>query len=363
MNLIARISLPLLMLFMVAGCGFKDIDKRFFVVNTGIDWSGNKDKPYRITIQLAIPSPKIEPGTSKNQYETIDAPTIAEGIRMLKAYVDKELDFGHCKLFVIGDGMAKQDIRPVINWMLRRRDIQNGANVAIGEPTAKDILNIHPPSERYPGNALLLSFGTDGTESSYTYVETISGLERRLTEDGLDPILPVITTDGKESFIINRIALFDKQRLKLSLPPADSQLFTQLSNHFTKSSMHGMFKGDKIVSAINSFQSSFHIQHGAEPAQIRMKVKMKVVFEEAPDGLFNQSWAPLEKQLGEEYEQTANKLLRKIQQAGLDPFGFGLRYRAYHPGENNWKKWKDLYPDANLSVKAQVKVEGTGLIK
>jgi len=363
MNRYAALLSLLLALLTISGCGFKDIDKRFFVVATGIDWSGNKSKPYRITLQLAIPSPKIEPGASKIQYETIDAPSIAEGVRMLKAYVDKELDFGHCKMMIIGEELAKRDINHSIEWMLRRRDIQSVATLAIGRPTAETVLHVRPASERYPGNALLLSFGADGTESSYNYAETLSGFTRRVSEKGMDPALAIITNDGKESYIINQVALFDKEKIKTILTPAETQLFNQMSDHFTKASMHGMFKGTPLVIAINQLNSSFRLQGHTAPVRITMKVKMDVVFEEAPNGLFDKDWLSVEDALATEYEKAAVALLKKIQRHGVDPFGFGLRYRAVHPGKNAWNNWTHLYPDAEFNVEAMVKIEGTGLIR
>lgn len=200
--------LLLILIEMLSGCGFKDIDKRFFVVATGIDLSGNEKKPYRVTLQLAVPSPKIEPGASKTQIETIDAESISEGVRMLKSYVDKELDFGHCKVFIIGKKLARTNYADLLQWMNRRRDIQRVADIAIGKPDANTLLHVLPISERYPGNTLFLSFGADGTESSYMYVESLSDFARRASEEGLDPLMPVIMKDNQESFIINRTALF-----------------------------------------------------------------------------------------------------------------------------------------------------------
>ncbi|MBH5317221.1 Ger(x)C family spore germination protein [Paenibacillus sp. GSMTC-2017] len=356
--------LPLLLLFNVlGGCGFKDIDKRFFVVATGFDLSGNENKPYRITLQLAIPSPQVEPGSSKTQYETIDAPSIAEGIRMLKSYVDKELDFGHCKMFIIGESLARKDITLLVDWMLRRRDIQNVANIAVGRPNAASILHIQPKSERYPGNALLLSFGADGTESSYSYAESLSGLARRISEKGIDPILSIVTNHGDKSYIINQVAIFDKTKIKAVLTPPETQLFNQLTNHFTKASMHGMFGGAKLVVAINKLHSSFQVKNGKDTPLVTMKVSMEVVFEEAPTGIYDVDWKPIEKQLSEEYVKASTKLLKKIQQTDVDPFGFGLRYRADHPKQRNGNEWKSVFAQSQFDIKVDMEIKGTGLIK
>lgn len=363
MNTCVRFALASLVIFVLGGCGFKDIDKRFFVVALGIDASEDEEKPYRITLQLAIPSPSIEPGASKTQIETIDAPSIAEGVRMLKAYVDKELDFGHCKVYIIGEKVAKANYQDALEWMMRRRDIQNVANIAIGRPDAETLLRVKPVSDRYPGNTLFLSFGADGTESSYTYVEILSDFSRRATEDGLDPLMPVIMKNKEESFIINQTALLDKKRIKLILAPTEAQIYNQLANDFTKSSMHGMFEGADLVVAITNIRSKFHIgkQNGRDT--ITMDVKMKVVFEEAPKGIFSDQWTSVQQTLNQEYAKSCVALLRKIQKAGVDPIGFGLRYRANHPKSDAWKEWESIYPNIEFVVRPNIIIEGTGLIK
>lgn len=357
------IALASLIVAPLSGCGFKDIDKRFFVVGTGIDWSGNEQKPYRITIQLAIPSPKIEPGTAKFQFETIDSHSIAEGLRMLKAYVDKELDFGHCKTFIIGEALARRDISPVLDWMQRRRDIQNVAMMAVGKPDAASILRIKPISEQYPGNALVLSFGADGTESSYNHAESLSGLARCVSEKGLDPALAIVSGNEKQGYVINEVALFDKKRIKLVLKPEETQMFNQLSDHFAKASMHGIYKQERLVVAINQLSSRFRIIHADNKEAVQISMHMKAVVEEAPPGLFDKDMKPVEDGLQKDYEAAAGKLLAKIQKAGVDPLGFGLRYRAMHAGEGSWENWQRIYPQIPFLVKVKFKIEGTGLIR
>lgn len=346
-----------------SGCGFKDIDKRYFIVAMGIDYSGKKQNPYLITLRLAIASPKIEPGAGKAQVETIEAASIAEGVRMLKAHVDKELDFGHCKIFLIGERVAWKDYSPVLDWMKRRRDIQSIANLAIGKPDARTILQINPMAERYPGNALFLSFGADGTDNPYTYVESLSDLSRRVMEQGLDPVIPIIRNEGNSGYIINRTALLDKTKIKLILKPEESQLFNQLAQNFEKSSIQGSFSSNRLVGAISRIKSRYYFSDNNGKLQLNMDVRIKALMEEAPSNLFEQSWGPVEKKLSADYSKSTEQLLKKIQQAGVDPFGFGLRYRATHAGEAAWQQWQNIYPTLQFAVNARIKIEGTGLVK
>ncbi|WP_317890771.1 Ger(x)C family spore germination C-terminal domain-containing protein [Paenibacillus arenilitoris] len=80
-------------------------------------------------------------------------------------------------------------------------------------------------------------------------------------------------------------------------------------------------------------------------------------------GLYNTDWTSAERQLARTFSKTAESLLRKIQKAGVDPLGFGLRYRATHPGNGAWGKWQSVYPHVKFVVETDMKIEGTGLLK
>jgi spore germination protein KC len=61
--------------------------------------------------------------------------------------------------------------------------------------------------------------------------------------------------------------------------------------------------------------------------------------------------------------KTCLALLKKIQKANVDPMGFGLRYRATHPGNDAWKQWQSIYPTIKFVVNPNIQIEGTGIIK
>ncbi|WP_158593995.1 Ger(x)C family spore germination protein [Cohnella faecalis] len=152
----------LLGLTLCGGCGFKDIDKRFFVIATGIDLTGKTDTPYRVTLRLAIPYTKTESGEAHTEVETIEGASVAEAIRKLKSHVDKELDFAHCRVILLGKSLAEAGFADSIEWMSRRRDIQQIAYLGIAMPDANSLLKVKIKSERYPGNAFFLMFGKEG---------------------------------------------------------------------------------------------------------------------------------------------------------------------------------------------------------
>ncbi|BBH21465.1 hypothetical protein Back11_28100 [Paenibacillus baekrokdamisoli] len=358
------VAVLILLANMIAGCGFKDIDKRFFVVAMGIDKPKNDGKGYLITLRLAVTSPKIEPGAAITQIETIKAPSIAEAVRLIKSHVDKELDFGHCKLYLLGYEFAKHDYNELLNWLGRRRDVQNVAHLAIGTPDAKSIMKINPKTERYSGNMIFLLFGKDGTESSYIISQFLFDFTRSVGEKGLDPVLPIMR-GVPEGYVITKLGLLNKSKLVLTLNPNETELFNQIRNEYAKSTVTAKIRGSILVLSVGNIKSNYKIIQEKDGSHVvKLNLRIKGIFEEAPMGVYDWNWTKLEASFNKQVAKKAERLLLKIQKAGVDPFGFGLRYRATHRGsEKTWKDWKSIYPELKFEVDAVVKIEGTGLIR
>ena len=358
------IVLCLLASTLLAGCGFKDIDKRYFVVEMGIDKTNNEEKPYRVTLKLGVPSIQIDVGKSKTQVETIETASIAEGVRLLKSHVDKEIDFGHCKVILFGESFARDNIREAVEWMSRRRDIQNIAAIAVGSPNAEDVIKVQPEIERFPGNSLNLFFSEDATESSYTFIESLSDLTRRLNEKGLDPFLPVVTMQQEDkTYVINQVALLDKEKVVTILNPDETQLLRQLAEHISLPKQLGSYRSDPYVALINSMKTKYKINKTDSAIKVDMNIKQAITFEEIPLNSYFEHPIQSVEQLEQAYSEDAKKLLQKIQATGVDPFGFGLRYRVKYHLPNFDQEWPMLYKSMEFDVKTKIEVRGTGLTR
>lgn len=190
--------LLLLMCMTVTGCNFKDIDRRIFVVAIGID-PGKVEGTFKVSLKLAIPQGDVTKIDEKMQILTEESESISEALRRMKSKVEKELDYVHCKSLILGEQIAAKDIRHVMDWAVRRRDIQLILNFAIGRPGALEVLQVKPPSERIPSNSLILAMNGQGTESPFISRVFSYQLMRSIYENGIDPILPIIEAQGKSS--------------------------------------------------------------------------------------------------------------------------------------------------------------------
>ncbi|RKP54201.1 Ger(x)C family spore germination protein [Cohnella endophytica] len=347
----------------LGGCGFKDIDKRFFVVAMGIDPGTRKDL-IKVTLRLAIPSSKIESGEAKTELESLEAPTIAEAIRRIKSLVDKELDFGHCRVILFGKETLENGVRESTNWFLRRRDIQMVAYVGMAEPNATDVLQLKPQSERYPGNSLILSFGSEGTESSFILTEYLFDWTRRLAETGTDGFLPVVRVDkDKNSYQIDKVAFLDKQKLRLCLNATETQLFNISAKKFRKSIISVPIENVPIVLALSSVRTHIDYSKGEIP-EITLRLRATGMLEESPSKFLNGNNRVIEQKIEKAFNDQVETLLYKIRDAGVDPYGFGLHYLSTYFGDHKmWERWKSAYPTIKFHVKSRIVIEETGLVE
>ncbi|GMK44265.1 germination protein [Paenibacillus glycanilyticus] len=351
---------------LTTGCvstSFKDIDKRFFVLAIGLDKEevDGKDK-YLVSLKLAIPSAKFEVGDMKSQIISQTSDTIPEALRMIRANVDKELDFGHTKILVIGESLARTGITEAVDFFTRRSDIQGVAYMMVGSPSAEDILNTTTSSERMPTNALTLSFGKVGTESAYIMTAQLFDFYRRMNEKGMDPFLPIVKSQGK-SFMINQVGLFNKEKMKLALNPEETRLLNELMYHYQYFEIITITKEIQYTLATERFKRSFKFSP-ADKERVKINVSFGGIVEQSSQRMFENDWREYEEAAEEASTKRYLALLHKLQKAQLDPIGLGMIYTAAHyNGQKDWEEWQRIYPRLVFDLKVKVKIYGTGVTK
>ncbi|MEK3687678.1 Ger(x)C family spore germination protein [Paenibacillus sp. FSL R10-2736] len=358
--------LLLLMCMTVTGCNFKDIDRRIFVVAIGID-SGKVEGTFKVSLKLAIPQGDVTKIDEKMQILTEESESISEALRRMKSKVEKELDYVHCKTIILGEQIAAKDIRHVIDWAMRRRDIQSILNFAIGRPGALEVLQVKPPSERIPSNSLILAMSGQGTESPFISSVFSYQLMRSIYENGIDPILPIIEAQGEEQFLINKVALLDKSKLKLVLTPDETRLFNLLSRSNLRTNFPAHLGGGMYQYYTESSSSGYRIVTQQEDnPYIRYNIKIRAILEE--NSTEDMVTHHMLKEIGEsgaaELSKAVTALLIKIRDSGMDPMGWGLHYGARHwNNDTEMAVWESLYPRLEFQVKADVDVKYSGMIK
>lgn len=356
----------LLVCMVLAGCNFKDIDRRIFVVAIGID-PGKEEGVFKVSLKMAIPQGDVTKIDEKMLILTEESESISEALRRMKSKVEKELDYVHCKTIILGERIAAKDIRHVTDWAVRRRDIQSILNFAVGRPGALEVLQVKPPSERIPSNSLILAMSGQGTESPFISSVYSYQLMRNIYENGIDPILPIIEAQGKEQFLIDKIALLDKSKIKLVLSPNETRLFNLLSRSNLRTNFPAHIGSGMYQYYTESSSSSYRIvTNRDEEPYIRYTIKIRAILEEnsTEEMITHHMLKKIGKAGAAELGGAVKALLVKIRDSGMDPLGWGLHYDARHwNNDTEMTVWESMYPRLGFQVNAKVDVKYSGMIK
>ncbi|WP_068774198.1 Ger(x)C family spore germination protein [Paenibacillus sp. FJAT-26967] len=356
------LALILLAGCLVGGCNFKDIDKRVFVVSMGIDKGDGSDM--RVSLKLAIPQGNPKEGAEEFEIIEEEARTISDALRKAKSKVDKELDYGHMKVLLIGEDMAREDIYRVINWAVRRRDIQRISMLGIGSPSALDAQKVKPKSERIPSNALILSLSKNGTESPFIVSEYLFDYQRRLDEKGLDPFLPVVEAE-KDYFVINRVALMRKNKIAVELSPDETKIYNLLVSRNLKTNMSAQSENNFYEINLDNSRASYKIEETPRGAVLKYKIKISSNLEEneVREKFTRERLDEIEKIFEKEISRQVSDFLEKLQKNKTDPIGFGLRYISRHwNNETEWEEWERLFPALEFEVETHVRIHSAGTV-
>lgn len=354
-----------LSLIFQSGCGFKDIDKRVFVLSIGIDHTDNEERPFKVILKLAIPSGSLKESGTQFAYLTKESESLASAIRLLKTHVDKELDFGHAKVIVFGEEVLHHNLTEVMDFFVRRRDIQRVSWVAVGIPNAEGVLKAEPTSE-IVGSALFNFFDQNGVESAYIVSTFLFDFRRRMLETGFDPILPVLSASkDSKKIVANRTVLLVKNKQPLQLTPTETKIYNLLANNIQKLDL--IVKRDKLLYtvAIDTAKTKYKlITNSKNKPVLKMDVSMKGIIEESNKQMNPNQLLTYSKYASEEAKKEVTAFLTKLQENEADPIGFGLRYKAtrLHVSDT-FKEWEQLYPELTFDVNVDVSIMSTGIIE
>ncbi|WP_281280935.1 Ger(x)C family spore germination protein [Robertmurraya kyonggiensis] len=352
----------LLVLTLLNGCSFMDIDKRSFVTAIGIDESDNLEKKYKITLKISLS--KGDPATTGAEFTLLsfDANSISEALKNMQSMTDKELFYGHTKTILIGENVATKEIRPIIDYFVRKADIQRTAYLGVAVPNALQVLEFKPKVEQVAGSYLFSMFEENSNESPYAKALTLFDAYRRETESGINLAMPIIEVQHKK-IQVNTIALFSKKGLESKLNAKESELFKLLTVGIKNGSTiintnDGTYtikilKGKtncKIINADNNTKTAF------------FHIKLQTSVEEKVDNHLDLTYEKVQK-IQDETEKKIKKdvhlLLDTIQKSKLDPMGLGLKLRA---SSLLHRDIPDIYSNLNFKVKVDCRIKEAGIV-
>lgn len=354
-------------LLLQAGCAFKDIDKRIFVLSIGIDPSQKVKDGFRVSLKLAKPAGEVKAEASQSfTYLSIDSESIAEAIRELESHVDKKLDMGHNRSIVINKELLSKDLDTFMDYFTRRGDIQMIAYVAVAEKTAEETVSFAPDTEPPATIAISNFFDNTGTESPYVVTTFLFEFRRQVLSKGINTVLPIIDfNEEQKHFVVNKSIVLKWGGEPLELTQEQTKYLNSLINNVTE--FNYKIEEDDLSMALTMDEVKMKYQivldEGKTP-RIDMKITKVGVISESSKRLNNSDLKKYDKIVADDIKKKVMDLLTTLQENDVDPFGFGLRYRATRLSHKDiLDEWKRIYPEIEFNVTMDIDLKSTGAVE
>lgn len=366
MNKVCLSAVFLLAMLLQSGCAFKDIDKRIFVVAIGIDPSEKVRDGFRVTLKLAKPVGNVKQATSPSySYLSHDADSVAVAIHEMETRVDKVLELGHNRIIIIHKDLLTKDIDTFMDFFTRRGDIQMISYVAVADKTSEEAISFEPQIETPASIALYNYFDNTGTESPYVVTTFLYEFRREVLGKGIDTIMPIIGTDEEnQEFVIDKSIILKVGEKPLELTAEETKYLNSLVHKAVGFSYKIEEDGLSMVLNFNQIKMKYKIILDEGDQRIDMDITMFGVVGESNKRLDNKHLQKYNEITAKEIKKTVTDLLTKLQENNVDPFGFGLRYRATRLSRKDiMDEWERMYPEIKFNVNVKVELKSTGAIE
>ncbi|WP_201008366.1 Ger(x)C family spore germination protein [Paenibacillus glycanilyticus] len=373
---LASISVCVGMLLTLTGCwDRREINDVAFVLASAID---KEDDSFRVSVLIPLPGNMGSMGGGGGSggqkpfaIKTETGKTVREAVSKLQFRLPRHLFFGHRRVIIIGEDLARTEgVKTVIDALTRTPENRLTAFIAITKGKAVDVLNADTRLERFSAESMRELLQSEA--SVRISVKDIISKIIAVGEDAFFPYVEKVKTKIKgseaEDVLIEGFAFTNDGKMT-GVAKGNTAIGLRLLNQqFRKYDETFNDQGNYLTVSVNEAQVSIKpiIQNDNITFRIHSKVKVSV----NEDRNLNRNYDDYEQR--KQIEQLVTKrvvediklALDSMQHANCDAVGFGLHvYRAY---PQIWTKqyrneWDTIFPKIKFEVSATANLYRFGM--
>ncbi|MFD2171009.1 Ger(x)C family spore germination protein [Tumebacillus lipolyticus] len=256
------------------------------------------------------------------------------------------------------------------------RDPKNTLNVRIVmvDGLSYEVLQYAPKDK--PRLPLYLSKLIDTAAKRNICVKTtLQDLRRATFEKGMTASVAELRKEGR-LFVTGSALLHEDGTYKLSIGEEENRLLRILQQQtkgeflFTYKAADQprgkIFPENAYSIATEKISVKTKTNYADDKFKFDIDVKIRVVLSELMFPIdVRKEDKKLAREIEQQFEKKFDKLIKKVQQAKIDPFGFGLHARAFQ--YDHWKpvqkRWGETLAKADVNVKVKVNIAAMGTTK
>ncbi|MEJ8546426.1 Ger(x)C family spore germination protein [Brevibacillus borstelensis] len=326
----------------------------------------------QITAQIAVPG-RIplgpESGSSGSQKPVWVLSTVGhtldDAILNLQQEIADRLFFGHLRVIIVSDKVAKQGVGELNDYLRRNPEVRRTAWMIISNGKASKVMESSPQLERIP--TLYLSAMMENAVLLGKFPSDFLGLFWSASSKlGQEPFLPVVEVKRYENTEISGLAYFHGDRMVGVLKPLEIGFFMAVKG-ITKGGyaaftpVPGQKASVLVRSRSRSTQISAVMEHGRPKIKLDIHVEVDIVEKTKNTGSLNRPGIlkEISAETSRHAKNTIENIIAKTQKDESDIFGFGEYIRAKLPDywnthiktKENWREqFKKLEVDIHFTT-------------
>ncbi|CAM3947214.1 Ger(x)C family spore germination protein [Paenibacillus alkaliterrae] len=391
------ITVPLL-----TGCWDQlEIDERAVVLGVSIDVAGEdaeqeesevghvqgavpapRSGMVRVGVQIALPGriplgPGEGGGSQEDSQQTVwvievVGHSINDAFMNLQQQISSKLFFGHLRVIVISEALAKKGLENVNDYFRRNSEVRRMAWMMISKGHAMGLMRAAPKLERMP-TLYLMSTLDEGINLGRFPKDYLGIFWSNTSKKGQEGFLPYVEMKKEQNVEIMGLAYFKNNRMVGVTKPLEIAGYLGLkgvnpAGYSAVINLEGM--DESVMTNVTQRGSKFDLQiknglpHFTIDVNLEVNLEEKMNDEQLIDN--TETIKSIDRKQEEVSEKFYKDIIRKTQEKGSDIFGFGEYVRAKKPGY--WNKriktkenWQRMYKDATFDVNVTVNVRRIGM--
>ena len=311
-------------------------------------------------------------GERKSWVLTSTGDTIFDIERSLAIREGRQDFYGHLKIIIISEEVAREGIEPVIDFFSRRREVQQNIQLAIANGEAREVLSVVPIADDFA------SFYIDSMlEALYRSAAKINtdlvAVRRSLAESG-NVVLPRIRASSPSEVIAGGAAVIKNGRFIGWLSELETSGYNIVQNNVLGGSITIVDPQSKstegepglialTIKKVNA-QKSVRMVNKTPVYTIEIDSEWDVVEKGDGSSLWDIKYLhQIEERVAKEVQRRGLQVVDKMQREfKADVFGFGEMLNRKYP--DHWDtvkgKWDEKYfPEAKIHIDVSAKIRRT----
>lgn len=299
------------------------------------------------------------------------AESVMEAARRIQVEVPRQLFWAHARVLIIGERLAREGIRPAIEFATRHRELRL-TNYVLVARNPEEVMSVQPNLERLAAESL-----REISRSRIGMMINVGDVAGTLASPGRDPSMGVVEVSPPPkgapphqsgSLRMAGTALFRGDKLVAYLDDADTRGLVWLRNQVRQGTATVHLEGRPGQVTVEWIKGQ--VERTARLDRGRLLIEVNAVTE----GEIVEVTAPADvtdpvtlRQINDAFARVLQERIAavqaKLQELNVDPAGFGNVVRRELP--DLWRtlepRWDEEYPNVRVVVNVQANVRRTGL--